>query len=421
MTLRADDISNPGLHIVGPFITPTAMISEQDSVAGHLDPGREEVVVAEMVASQTGGYSVRVAAPGDPSGSYHLTSNHPLGDSINAFYDAMYADRPPLTRAERWALVLAGFLLLQTMGLPVLLFWRNPDRILLLRPFGARRISRALKRLNRTVLAPRGFTFTLADKHLKNSFAIHLMAHVPVDPVMLVTLLYRPVFRRIHRFMMIRRTGDLRLLTFRLRSRWRLSSYWQAWFGLTDRINKIRSADEYWQDSIGVLMDNCQVIAVDVSQAGQGTAWEIQEICRRGYQYKTLFLVADDPEQVAAARKLLVETATIENPALHRYGKEHGRFVDPEAFERVYSDAVSSSQQSERQRLPVSVMAVLGLLPIVGPLFAVLGLHEIRKANGMLRGELAAHMGIMYHFAVLLLTALPSFLKYVAAIYAPTR
>ena len=85
---------------------------------------------------------------------------------------------------------IVGLMLLQAMGLPALVGWRHPDKILLLRPFDEAQISGALKKLNKRALSYRGFTFTLADTHLQDSLAIFVLANIPVD---LGSLLHRVV------------------------------------------------------------------------------------------------------------------------------------------------------------------------------------------------------------------------------------
>ena len=295
--------------------------------------------------------------------------------------------------------------------------WRHPDRILLLRPFGEQRISRALKQFNRRTLAYRGFTFTLADKHLKNSLFMFLLANVPLDVGSVIGVLYRPLFRRLHRRVFIRRPRDLAVLRLRLRSRWTLSKFWQSWLGLGDRINKFRSRDELWKECIGLLLDDCQVIVVDLSHARGGTLWEVQELLRRGYGYKTLFVVRDDDPDELAARGLLEELGVkgsdpSQVPMLHRYASGDGRLSNADAFDAAYAAAVSSGQQPREARLPFSRKAIVAIafVPLawwapVGLPLAVLALRDIRRARGLLRGELLAHFAIALYVIGLLAAA----------------
>jgi hypothetical protein len=281
--------------------------------------------------------------------------------------------------------------LVQLSGAPIRFLWPNPDRILLLRPFGQGPLSRAMKRFNRKHLAWHGFTFTLADKYLKHSLTAYALAHVPLDLGSIATTVYRPLFRRLHRFVFITKPADLGLLRLRLRSQWRLGSFWQSWFGLGDRINKFRSRNELWQDCISMLLDECQVLVVDLSHAGAGTTWEVEQIFERGYQYKTVFMLHDahDEREVTAAHELVSGIVMKHGTA----GTEMPATVAP---------------------LPTSAKAVLAAVPTaaIGPFWSpaglilgILALRDIRRANGLLRGEMLAHLSVAIHGALLLLGA----------------
>ena len=220
------------------------------------------------------------------------------------------------------------------------------------------------EQFNRRTLAYRGFTFTLADKHLKNSLFMFLLANVPLDVGSVIGVLYRPLFRRLHRRVFIRRPRDLAVLRLRLRSRWTLSKFWQSWLGLGDRIT-YRSRDELWKECIGLLLDDCQVIVVDLSHARGGTLWEVQELLRRGYGYRTLFVVRDDDPDELAARGLLELGVKGSDPSqvpmLHRYASGDGRLSNADAFDAAYAAAVSSGQQPCEAPLPFSRKAILAI------------------------------------------------------------
>jgi hypothetical protein len=406
-TLRVDLQSKdftPYFHIAGPMSLDDPQLLAQ-SVATS-----ETGAHAEFSPASAGEYGLVVFSLGPaPFGSYALSSNYRLRDVWQDDIDSV---------EDAFGVLFVVLLLVQLSGAPIRLFWPNPDRILLLRPFGQGPVSRAMKRFNRKHLAWHGFTFTLADKYLKHSLTAYALAHVPLDLGSLVTMLYRPLFRRMHRFVFVTKPRDLALVQFRLRSRWRLGAFWQSWLGLSDRINKFRSRNELWQDCISVLLDECQVIIVDLSHVGAGTTWEVEQIFQRGYQYKALFLLHDrhDDREVAVASELLSRivmkhgTPQTEVSALHRYSAADGSALDAAAFERAYAGAVSSDRQPTVVALPTSVKAVLAAAPtaMLGPFWSpaglVLGLlavRDIRRANGMLRGEILAHLAIAIHGAIL--------------------
>jgi hypothetical protein len=344
-------------------------------------------------------------------GPYQLTTNYRTTDVFGT------SDNEIEGAVEVLGVLMMVFWLAQYYGLFTVPTWRHPDRILLLRPFGEPRVSRALKRFNRRSLAYRGFTFTLADKHLKHSLFMFLLANVPLDPGSIVAVLYRPLFRRMHRWVLIQKPQDLDILRLRLRSRWTLMRFWHSWLGLGDRINKFGSTDELWKDCIGILLDDCQVIVVDLSRAGAGTLWEVEELFRRGYGYKSLFMVRDDDDEERAARTLLEQTCALQEndssqlPMLHRYGSADGRLLNTDAFDDAYRRAVSSRQQPRAVPLPISrkaVVAVAGmpLAPFWAPVglpLALLALRDTRRAKGLLRGDLLAHFAVAIYGALLAL------------------
>jgi hypothetical protein len=395
----------PSFYIASPSAQRT------DSVAAGPSEAR-----VEFAAPEAGQYSLAVQST-DPAvlGAYALSSNLRLKGVLQGNEDADEVD----SVEEVVGVIFVVLLLVQLSGAPLLLLWPDPDRILLLRPFGQGPLSRAMKRFNRKHLAWHGFTFTLADKYLKHSLTAYALAHVPLDLGSIATIVYRPLFRRLHRFVFITKPDDLALLRLRLRQRWRLSAFWQARLGLSDRINKFRSRNELWQDCISMMLDECQVIVVDLSRAGAGTTWEVEQIFERGYQYKAVFLLHDahDEREVAAAHELvsgIVMKHGTAMPVIHRYSATDGSALDAKAFEQAYAAAVSSDRQPTVAVLPTSTKAVLAAVPTaaLGPFWSpaglvlgILALRDIRRAKWLLRGELLAHMAIAIHAAILLLGA----------------
>jgi hypothetical protein len=184
--------------------------------------------VAEFSPSRPGDHAVVVSSARGAHGPYQLTTNYRITDVLGTSDDEIEGP------VEVLGVLMMVFWLAPYYGLFTIPGWRHPDRILLLRPFGEPRVSRALKRFNRRSLAYRGFTFTLADKHLKHSLFVFLLANVPLDLGSIVAVLYRPLFRRLHRWVLIQQPRDLAILRLRLRSRWTLTRFWHSWLGLGD-------------------------------------------------------------------------------------------------------------------------------------------------------------------------------------------
>jgi hypothetical protein len=395
----------PHLRVVGPMATASPKILVVS------DSSNSTTTSAEFSPDEPGEYGVIVWSEPDAHGPYQLRTNYRAKQAGGDDEIGGAAGVATVAMAFVW--------IAQYLGVFVMLDWRHPDRILLLRPFGQRRVSRALKRFNRRYLAYRGFTFTLADKHLRNSLIAYLVENIPTDFGSLATVIYRPLFRRLQRWVSVRRPRDLSILRLRLRSRWRLTNFWCSWLGLRDRINKFRSRDELWKDCIDILLDDCQVIVLDMSHAGEGTLWEIQELFRRGYGYKTVIIVRDDDEEERTARIALESALALngmpwQSLTLYRYRSDNGRLVSPKRFEEAYTSAISSPQQPSAPPLKVSVKAVLSTVPMttfgpfwlpVGLPLAVLALREIRRANGFLKGEVIAHLAIMIYGIIIIIAA----------------
>jgi hypothetical protein len=394
----------PHFTVIGPLSDADPPVVAES--AGS-DNGHAHATVSSMRA---GNYGIAISSSSAAAyGTYRLSSNYRLSGVWDTDHDIDSVE-------DVFAMLFTVLLLLQLSGVSVRGFWRYPDRILLLRPFAQGPVSRSLKRITRRHLAYRGFTFTLADKHLKHSLTAYVLAHMPLDLGSLLLLFYRPLFRRMHRYVFVRKPRDLEILRFRLRSRWRLGMFWQSWLGLGDRINKIRSRNELWMDCIDVLFESCQVIVVDVSYAGPGTTWELEQLFRCGYRYKAVFLVVDAPDQVAMAQDLVLDVSArygvveTEVPTLCRYSNSGATLLDTAAFESAYAAAVSSAQQPAAMTLPTSIKAVLAAAPtaMLGPLWSPVGvvlgllaLRDIRRADGMLRGEAVAHWAVAVHGAIL--------------------
>ena len=394
----------PQFYILGPMESDTPQILERGAVANATRAS------AEFSPTQAGEYVVVVKSSG-AFGPYRLTTNY-----RTKRLDATSDDNEITTPLDVVGVSVVILLLLQTMGLPALAGWRHADRILLLRPFDEAQIAGALKKLNRRALAYRGFTFTLADKHLQDSLAIFVLANIPVDLGSLLTVWYRPLYRRMHRRVFVERPRDLSILRLRLRSRWALIRFWQSWFGLSDRINKFGSRNELWQDCMNFLLDDCQVIVVDMTRVGQGTLWELHELLRRRYGYKSVFVLRGDEVDEVKARELLQQLGaehSFEPPTIHRYNSD-GRFVDQEAFDEAYAAAVASDQHPPSKKLRVSGKAVAAIVPMplapvwapVGLPLALLALRDIRQRKGLLKGEYLAHFAVAIYGAVLAVEAI---------------
>jgi hypothetical protein len=120
-----------------------------------------------------------------------------------------------------------------------------------------------------------------------------------------------------------------------------------------------------------------------------------------------------DEANAANAKALLHELGAeygFEVPVVHRY-RDDGRLENQDAFDEAYAAAVSSQQQPEHRSLPISGKAVVAAMPAVpfAPLWApigfplaILALRDIRRAKGLLRGEVVAHLAVALYGLILI-------------------
>ena len=212
--------------------------------------------------------------------------------------------------AFEWSAVLgvAGFLLLFPGPRAVLWFW--PSRILLLRPFGTRDVSKGLKRFVRRNVIFSGHVFTLADQHMKESFLVFLWDCIPKSEIEIAALLLNlvRVVDSPRRRLYIKKARHYRHLTRRLAKRFLLNSFWvTSW----DKIRKIRTTDPWWKRCIDLLSASCEIILVDLTVVKAGTLWELAKISNEEMTRKAIFIV--QAENLDAAQSSLAQYWPPEN------------------------------------------------------------------------------------------------------------
>ena len=213
--------------------------------------------------------------------------------------------------------LLAGFL-----------FRKRALRILLLRPFGEKRMTRALRRFVPKHLGPQGYVFTLSDRNYKPSLLIGALLMVPIQCFdILVTYLLGPLLRHSIRICSVRNERKFRRLQAILMRKFRPS----AWSFLSGaQAFNIRTTDEWWQSCIALLAHSCDVIVIDLSKVKAGTKWELDELRLRGLHHKCLFIGGE--EDLANAGALLdTHFANEVPPFVHLYANT-GRLLDPRSF-----------------------------------------------------------------------------------------
>lgn len=183
------------------------------------------------------------------------------------------------------ACLATAILMLPLIGLGGVL-GRNRVRILLLRPFARPRITLALKRVVTRNLGPLGPVFTLSDRNLKPSFLLTIVGYFSWIPLLLVGPLVRPSY------MLARVWAEGRYLDLvnHLTAKFRLGA---MSFVIGNQAFSLRSTDAWWQSVMDMLMNSSEIIVMDVSHVGKGSAWEIHAIERWGLLGKCIFVVEE--------------------------------------------------------------------------------------------------------------------------------
>ena len=150
------------------------------------------------------------------------------------------------------------------------LYRNRAVRILLLRPFGERRMTRALKRFVPRHLGDSSYVFTLSDRNYRPSILLTVLVHIPIQGLdAFFTLVLGPLLRNSTRIASVRNERKFRKLQKVLLRKFRPSA-WSFIHG--SQAFNIRSTDAWWQMCIHMLMHSCEVILVDLSKVKEGTA-----------------------------------------------------------------------------------------------------------------------------------------------------
>lgn len=291
-----------------------------------------------------------------------------------------------------WAgiLVLAALIIFGPIKIAI---WRWPARILLLRPFNTKDVSRSLKRFIRHNVIFSGHVFTLADRHLKESLFLYIISFVPTSPEGVLMLLLYPWVKRTRRRIYVKKASDFRALEKRLGSRRLLNTFWtNSWW---DKIRKVRTVDSWWQRSIDLLAVNCDVILVDLTLVKAGTRWELTQLRDQKLEEKAIFIV--QKEKLEHGNAVLAEYwpgASL--PALYSYD-EKGRLESSGDFNNHFAKAVSRPRPpftgEPRLYWGAIFSLVLWLYPVFGLPISLYSWGRIAHSEGRLKGKALAQVG----------------------------
>lgn len=185
------------------------------------------------------------------------------------------------------------FVIVGAYSLLSCIFWRAPLRILLLRPFELRDHGHSVRLFASRYLRYWGHIYTLTDSQIKSWPVIPEIIKV----LLLVTgclgmlLLWHPRLS-----FNVACNEDVPILMDFLDRRVTRNV---AWTFSLDKLFKVSCTIESWRLTVQHLINSADLIVIDLSNAGEGLAWEINELLFYGANEKTVFITKRDGVMVA--------------------------------------------------------------------------------------------------------------------------
>ena len=220
--------------------------------------------------------------------------------------------------------LLAALVLIPVVS--AILLRKRAIRVLLLRPFGEKRMTTALRRVVVRNLGLYGHVYTLSDRNYRPNMIVAALMLIPFDAIrLLVMYLLSPLLRNSLRIATVaseRQYSTLQRFLLRL---YRPSHF--SFLGGGQAFN-IRTSDEWWQLCITMLMHSCEIIVIDLSKVKEGTAWELAQIKARGLQDKCIHIITAEQDPGETLARFF---SAQERPAVFSYTAV-GAMTDARAF-----------------------------------------------------------------------------------------
>jgi hypothetical protein len=233
----------------------------------------------------------------------------------------------PAVGVSAVAAMIGLMLLLIAFGVAFLVQDRA-RRILLLRPFGEKKMTSTLRRFVRKNVGPAGYAFTLSDRNYKPSFVDSLAFRILSGGFeTVVQFAAGSIFANSHRIAAVKNDKSFFRFARALTQKFTLS-YWS--FITSGQAFNIRTTDPYWQLCIQMLMHSCDVVIVDLSRVKAGTAWEINELHKRDLRARCMFVVSED-HQAEISEVLAQHFSKHGAPPVYVY-QRNGRLLDKQQF-----------------------------------------------------------------------------------------
>ncbi|HXO69467.1 MAG TPA: hypothetical protein VN838_10935 [Bradyrhizobium sp.] len=161
---------------------------------------------------------------------------------------------------------------------------RRSLRILLLRPFGDKGMTAALRRLVVNSLGPLAVTYTLSDRNYRPSIWLTVLERLADIARLALGALFKPSRR-------IARVRNERTFLNLARAVPRVIRPGYRAFLTGDQAFNIKATEGMWKLVVDMLIHSVDIIIMDVSRVGKGSAWEISQLRTRQFLSRCIFVV----------------------------------------------------------------------------------------------------------------------------------
>lgn len=209
---------------------------------------------------------------------------------------------------------------------------KQAARILVFRKFNNKVSRKALSNIIHTGLSKYGHTFTLADTNFKVPWYVRI-----------------PFFQ-----------GQLSLFHFRqimINTKKRLEAFkasikQESWLNINwllsaDKIFAVRSSDECWQQTAGILLASSDIILFDVSLESTYMAWEMEQSIKHKLGNK-IIAVCSTKKKTAVEAWIANFKDAFETPVPLFFYNDKGELTDKQAFDDAVVKRLALSYQQEK-------------------------------------------------------------------------
>ncbi|MEO5681584.1 MAG: HEAT repeat domain-containing protein [Chitinophagaceae bacterium] len=225
----------------------------------------------------------------------------------------------------------AFFLIPFFLCVPVAIFLslkqKNTARILIFRKFNNNASGKALSQIIRSGLSKYGHTFTLAD----SNFKIPWYVRIPFIQGQLSFFHFRQII--------INRKSRLADFKHKIKQKTWLNINWLL---SADKVFAVRSSDEFWQQTAGILLATSDLILFDVSVDSTHMTWEMEQSIQHNLGHKIVAICANKNKAavVAWAEKF---KNSFQTPMPLFFYNDKGQLLDKKGFDNCVVDSLSQS------------------------------------------------------------------------------